>query len=77
MAETATLESEYSGIGIHLVGWCRVFGQGTTGRPGTIRHGEMLNKDGTLYTANLRRATQVDRLPQMAASRVSPSNRQP
>ena len=48
-------------FGQNMVGWCRLLGQGTSGRTVTIRHGEMLNEDGTLYTANLRGAAQVDR----------------
>ena len=48
-------------FGQNMVGWCRVSGQAASGRTVTIRHGEMLNEDGTLYTANLRGAAQVDR----------------
>ena len=48
-------------FGQNMVGRCEVVGQGTRGRTVTIRHGEMLNQDGTLYTANLRGAAQVDR----------------
>jgi len=45
----------------NMVGWCNIQ---VHGRPGTeirVRHGEMLKEDGTLYTANLRRALQTDR----------------
>ncbi len=48
-------------LGQNMVGWCRVQARGTTGQTVTIRHAEMLNDDGTLYTANLRGAPQVDR----------------
>jgi alpha-L-rhamnosidase len=48
-------------LGQNLVGWCRVRAQGSAGQTITIRHAEMLHDDGTLYTANLRGAPQVDR----------------
>lgn len=48
-------------LGQNMVGWCRVRAVGEAGRMITIRHAEMLNDDGTLYTANLRGAPQVDR----------------
>jgi alpha-L-rhamnosidase len=48
-------------LGQNMVGWCRIHGQGKAGRLVTIRHAEMLNDDGTLYTANLRGAPQIDR----------------
>ncbi len=48
-------------LGQNMVGWCRVKAVGRAGTPVTIRHAEMLNEDGTLYTANLRGAPQVDR----------------
>lgn len=48
-------------FGQNMVGWCRVEAKGGAGRPVTIRHAEMLNDDGTLYTANLRGAPQIDR----------------
>jgi len=47
-------------LGQNMVGWCRLK---VRGRPGTtvrLRHAEMLNDDGTVYTANLRGATQTD-----------------
>jgi hypothetical protein len=47
-------------MGQNMVGWVRAR---LTGRPGdvvTIRHGEVLNADGTLYTANLRTARATD-----------------
>ncbi len=48
-------------LGQNMVGWCRVRADGKAGQAVTIRHAEMLNEDGTLYTANLRGAPQVDR----------------
>lgn len=48
-------------LGQNMVGWCRLRAQTSPGATITLRHGEALNPDGTLYTANLRGATQVDR----------------
>lgn len=48
-------------LGQNMVGWCHIQGVGRAGEPVTVRHAEMLNEDGTLYTANLRGAPQVDR----------------
>ncbi len=48
-------------LGQNMVGWCRVEASGRAGQPVTIRHAEILNDDGTFYTANLRGAPQVDR----------------
>lgn len=48
-------------LGQNMVGWCRVQARGKSGETVTIRHAEMLNDDGTIYTANLRGAPQVDR----------------
>ena len=39
-----------------MVGRCRVALDGPAGTTVTIRHAEMLNDDGTIYTANLRGA---------------------
>lgn len=47
-------------IGQNMVGWCRLKAQGPAGTTVTIRHAEMLNDDGTIYTDNLRAAKQVD-----------------
>ena len=47
-------------LGQNMVGWCRLKVRGPSGTKLTLRHGEMLNEDGTLYTANLRGAAQVD-----------------
>jgi alpha-L-rhamnosidase len=48
-------------FGQNMVGWCRFCGRGIRGKTVTFRYGEMLNDDGSLYTANLRGAPQVDR----------------
>jgi alpha-L-rhamnosidase len=48
-------------LGQNMVGWCRVKALGAAGKTVTLRHAEMLNDDGTIYTANLRSALQIDR----------------
>lgn len=48
-------------LGQNIVGWPRVSIPCEAGQPVTIRFAEMLNKDGTLYTANYRRAKSTDR----------------
>jgi alpha-L-rhamnosidase len=48
-------------FGQNMVGWCRLKASGAAGTMVTLRHAEMTNEDGTLYTANLRGAPQVDR----------------
>ena len=48
-------------FGQNLVGWCRVEARGSAGQTVSVRHAEMTNVDGTLYTANLRGAPQIDR----------------
>ncbi|MCX6926078.1 MAG: family 78 glycoside hydrolase catalytic domain, partial [Verrucomicrobia bacterium] len=48
-------------LGQNMVGWCRVKVTGAAGHTVTLRHAEMLNDDGTIYTANLRGAPQIDR----------------
>ncbi|KQV05011.1 family 78 glycoside hydrolase catalytic domain [Leifsonia sp. Root112D2] len=62
-------------MGQNMVGWVRVR---LTGKPGdvvTIRHGEVLNPDGTLYTANLRtaKATETVTLGKDGTVEYSPS----
>lgn len=47
-------------LGQNMVGWCRLKAQGSPGSTITLRHAEMLNDDGTIYTDNLRAAKQVD-----------------
>ena len=48
-------------LGQNMVGWGRLAAVGTAGKTVTLRHAEMLKDDGTLYTANLRGAPQIDR----------------
>ena len=47
-------------MGQNMAGWCRATLSGPAGATVTLRHGEILNPDGTLYTANLRGALQRD-----------------
>ncbi|MBN1909130.1 MAG: glycoside hydrolase family 78 protein [Pirellulales bacterium] len=46
-------------MGQNMVGWVRLKVRGPAGTTVRVRHAEMLNDDGTLYTANLRRAKQT------------------
>ncbi len=52
-------------MGQNMVGWCRLhlnnFPASQDPQTITLRHAEMLNPDGTIYTANLRGAAQTDR----------------
>ena len=48
-------------MGQNMVGWCRLKLSGPSGTTVTLRHAEMTNADGTIYTANLRGAPEVDR----------------
>jgi alpha-L-rhamnosidase len=47
-------------MGQNMVGWCRLKIQGGAGTTVKLRHAEMLNPDGTIYTDNLRGANQTD-----------------
>jgi len=47
-------------LGQNMVGWAQLNISGHTGDRITVRHGEMLNPNGTVYTANLRGATATD-----------------
>jgi len=47
-------------FGQNLTGWTKLEIKGEKGASLKIRHGEMLNEDGTLYTANLAAAIQED-----------------
>jgi alpha-L-rhamnosidase len=47
-------------MGQNMVGWCRLSLPYNPGQRIRFRHGEMLYEDGSLYTDNLRGATQVD-----------------
>jgi len=62
----ATLTAPRPGIriadmGQNMVGWVVLTVQGKPGQEVTVRYGERLNDDGTLYTENLRGAPQTDR----------------
>ena len=51
-------------LGQNIAGWCSICLGGSTCEPNatvTLRHGEMLNPDGTLYTENLRTAKAIDK----------------
>lgn len=47
-------------LGQNMVGWVRLKVRGEAGTRVTLRHGEVLNPDGTLYITNLRTARQTD-----------------
>jgi alpha-L-rhamnosidase len=47
-------------LGQNMVGWIRLCVQGEKGTTVSIRYAEVLNPDGTLYTANLRTARNTD-----------------
>ncbi|MHB8635507.1 MAG: alpha-L-rhamnosidase [Fimbriimonadaceae bacterium] len=47
-------------LGQNMVGWARLRVDGPAGAAVTLRFAEMLNKDGTIYTANLRKAKATD-----------------
>ncbi|WP_285695821.1 family 78 glycoside hydrolase catalytic domain [Actinomadura sp. NBRC 104412] len=47
-------------LGQNMVGTVRLKVSGTAGQKVRIRHAEVLNKDGTIYTANLRTAKATD-----------------
>ena len=47
-------------LGQNMVGWVRLKVSGAAGQRITVRHGEMINSDGTIYTAALRSAPATD-----------------
>ena len=47
-------------MGQNIVGWCRIRVQGAAGTRVTLRHAEVLDKEGNFYTDNLRSAKQED-----------------
>ncbi len=47
-------------MGQNMVGWCRLTADAPAGTKVTLRHAEVLNDDGTIYTANLRGADQIN-----------------
>jgi alpha-L-rhamnosidase len=48
-------------LGQNFTGWARLKVRGPAGTVVTMRFAEVLDRDGNLYTANLRRASQTDR----------------
>ena len=48
-------------LGQNFTGWARLKVRGAAGTVVTLRFAEVLDRDGNLYTANLRRAAQTDR----------------
>ncbi len=48
-------------MGQNLVGWVRLKMQGDAGTEVILRHAEVLDEEGNLYTDNLRSAVQIDR----------------
>jgi alpha-L-rhamnosidase len=48
-------------LGQNMVGWCRLRVRGSCGDEVTLRHAEVLNPDGSIYTDNLRSAKQIER----------------
>ncbi len=48
-------------LGQNMVGWVRFKARAAGGTTMVLRYGEAINPDGTLYTANLRGAAQIDR----------------
>lgn len=48
-------------LGQNFTGWARLKMRGPAGTTVTLRFAEVLDRDGNLYTANLRRAAQTDR----------------
>ena len=57
---TASGELVYD-LGQNFTGWARLKVHGRAGTTVTLRFAEVLDKDGNLYTENLRRAAQTDR----------------
>jgi len=47
-------------LGQNMVGWVHLKAKGHAGQKVVVRHAEMLNPDGTIYTANLRAAKATD-----------------
>ncbi|HWD37280.1 MAG TPA: family 78 glycoside hydrolase catalytic domain [Fimbriimonas sp.] len=47
-------------LGQNMVGWARIHVHGAAGSTVQVRYAEMLNPDGTIYTANLRGAKATD-----------------
>ena len=56
-------------LGQNFTGWARLSARGAAGTTVTLRFGEVLDRDGNLYTANLRAASQTDRYTLSGKSR--------
>jgi alpha-L-rhamnosidase len=56
-------------LGQNFTGWARLTVSGSAGTTVTMRFGEVLDKGGNLYTANLRAAAQTDRYTLSGKSR--------
>src|SRR5713101_8241835 len=56
-------------LGQNFTGWARLSVRGPAGTTVTLRFGEVLDRDGNLYTANLRGAGQTDRYTLSGKSR--------
>jgi len=56
-------------LGQNFTGWARLSVTGPAGTTVTMRFGEVLDRDGNLYTANLRAAAQTDRYTLSGKSR--------
>src|SRR2546425_4520739 len=48
-------------LGQNFTGWARLAVRGSAGTTVTLRYAEVLDRDGNLYTGNLRAASQTDR----------------
>jgi alpha-L-rhamnosidase len=48
-------------LGQNIAGWCRLNVRAPRGTEVSLRHGELVESDGSVYTANLRGAAQADR----------------
>ena len=48
-------------FGQNMVGWVQVRARGPAGTTVTLRHAEVLDQEGNLYTENLRTAAQTTR----------------
>ena len=59
-------------FGQNMVGHVRLAARGPAGTTITLRHGEMLNPDGSLYTANLRPAKATDTFILKGSDKTSP-----
>jgi alpha-L-rhamnosidase len=56
-------------MGQNMVGWVRLKAQGPAGNTVTLRHAEVLDKQGNFYTENLRAAKAALRTRSKAAGR--------